>query len=275
MSPRSERFQASLESVADSVAVRLGRAWALAGVSSDLEGSWMAAARPMVQASAVRSVALSGAYASLVAPGASLPAVSSLVVPNAVAHTWEPLTVVWRGLGEGLTFAEAHAAAVDSVVSVADEAVMQTGRDAVADRLAGRRVQWMRQLNAGACKWCLSMAKYRWSAAHEATFGHSRCRCVAVPDDEIGDHNQKVMDDAGWDAQAERQYAKRHQIARLKESELNARRRSQEAAEQLRTETDPLRRERLSMREQDWETRAERAAEKRRILETGSHLIAA
>lgn len=271
----AERFQGRLEGLSDQLARRLTLMWASMATRPDAEVAWLQVARPLISAAASQSVMLSTAYATTTLPGVALAPVSPLIVPDAVAHVWDPMGAVWRRLGDGVEWPEAIEASADDVLALADDVTLGTGREAVADQLVEVRTGWRRRLNAGACKWCMSMSKYTWPAAHEATFGHARCRCVAVPADDLGEHNDQLLDAAGWDQQAERQYKRRHQITRLKESEQNAMKRSREAAEELRSERDPARRERLSMREQDWETRAERAAEKRRILETGSHRLAA
>lgn len=235
----------------------------------------MTAARPILTASAERAVGLSGAYARALRPGATLAPVSDLIVPATAATLWDPLAVAWGRLAAGDDWATATTTAADTVSSIGEDAAMTPGRDAVADQLAPVVTEWGRRLNAKACKWCMSMAGYSWPTAHQASFGHSRCRCTVVPVDDLGEHNETVTSAAGWDRKAEKAYRKRHQVARLQESEDVAKRRSREAAEQLHAERDPARRERLSQREQDWETRAERAAEKRRILETGTHRLAA
>lgn len=271
----ADRYQNRLESLSDQTARRLLLMWSAMATRPDAEALWLSNARPVLSAAASRSVLLSAAYARSTLPGVTLAPVSPLVVPDAVAHVWDPLAAVWSRLGSGTQWPDAIEASRDDVLALADDVTVGTGREAVADQLVEVRTGWRRRLNQGACKWCMSMAKYTWPAAHEATFGHARCRCVAIPDGDLGEHNDQLLDAAGWDQQAEQQYRKRHQIARLKESEQNALKRSREAADELRSERDPARRERLSMREQDWETRAERAAEKRRVLETGSHRLAA
>ena len=271
----AERLQGHLEALADRTATRLVLVWSAAVRSPDAEEAWVTAARPILTASAERAVGLSGAYARSLLPGATLAPVSDLIVPAATAIVWDPLAVTWGRLAVGDDWATATTAATDTVSSIGEDAAMTLGRDATADLIADTYTEYGRRLNAGACKWCMSMASYTWPTAHEASFGHSRCRCTPVPVDDLGDHNDTVTTAAGWDRQAEKAYRKRHQVARLRESEDIAKRRSREAAEQLRSERDPDRRERLSQREQDWETRAERAAEKRRILETGTHRLAA
>lgn len=271
----AERLQGHLEALADQTAARLVLVWSSAVRTPDAEGAWVAGARPILAASAERAVGLSGAYARALRPGATLAPVSSLIVPAATATVWDPLAVTWGRLAAGDDWATATTTATVTVSSIGEDAAMTPGRDATADLIADTYTAYGRRLNAGACKWCMSMASYTWPTAHEASFGHSRCRCTPVPVDDLGDHNDTVTTAAGWDRQAEKAYRKRHQVARLRESEDIAKRRSREAAEQLRIERDPDRRERLSQREQDWETRAERAAEKRRILETGTHRLAA
>lgn len=269
------RFHDRIEALANTTTARLTRAWLASTAAADAEAAWFEVARPLVRAAATQAAGLAAAYARASYPNSDLGQVSGLIIPDAVARTQDPWGRVWRGLAEQEPWDAATNSAGGVVAAVADDATAGVARDTTADILAPLRLQWGRRLNAGACKWCMSMASYTWPTAHEASFGHTRCRCTPVPVDDLGDHNDTVTAAAGWDRQAEKAYRKRHQVARLRESEDVAKRRSREAAEQLRTERDPDRRERLSQREQDWETRAERAAEKRRILETGSHRLAA
>lgn len=271
----ADRLHSRLEQLADTTTIRLARIWLAAVASSDAEDVWFTNARPLVEAAATQAVGLTGAYARLSFPRAALAPMSDLIIPDAVARTQDPWGRVWLRLADGDPWDAATSSAEDVVAAVADDATLGVARDATTDQLRPLRVKWQRRLNAGACPWCMSMAQYTWDAAHEATFGHDRCRCLAVPSQEIGDSNQTVMDTAGWDKQAERRWKKRDQINRMKESESTALRRSREAGEAARREKDPARRERLEQREMDWETRAERAAEKRRVLETGSHRLAA
>jgi len=270
----AERYQDRLESLADAAGKRLARLWAWILEQPDPETEWERIARPLLTGAAQQAVGVSQAFALTAHRPLATGTASKLIVPEAATHVADPWLIVSARLGDGADFTEAHRIAGESIDSLASDTVMGSGRDALADQMP-TLTEWKRRLNGGACKWCLSLSDVTWYAAHEATFGHSRCRCVAVPVDDLGDHNEKMRQAAGWDKQAQQQYRKRDQIKRLRESEANAMERSRRARLDQKNEPDPARSERLSQREQDWETRAERAAEKRRILETGSHRLAA
>ena len=85
----------------------------------------------------------------------------------------------------------------------------------------------------------------------------------------MASHNRTIIDAAGGDVEV-RKYK---QLGKLRQSERIARRRQEQARRELLTETDPARRDRLGIREQEWETRAERAAERVRLLTTGTHQL--
>lgn len=270
----ADRFQVRLEGLSDFTARRLVRLWDAVIAAGGGEDQWVRAARPMLTAAASSAIDLSLLYAELAHPTAAVGAVSPLIVADAGARVHEPLLVVNQALGAGSDWAEATTLARTSVESLGSDVVMGPGRQALADRMP-TATRWVRRLNSGACDWCLSLSGVVWPAAHSASFGHSNCKCVPTPISDVGDHNDRARAAVGWDDQAARTYKNREQIARLRDSERLAMDRSRSAAREALTETDPARLERLSIREQDWETRAERAAERRRILETGTHRLAA
>ncbi len=228
-------------------------------------------ARPVVSAAAQATIDVTGGY--LDASGFTPAAPSELIVADAAARCYDPFDRLARNLSKGMEFAEALTGARSQATALGDDAVHRTARNAMAQM--GPSGTWMRRLAAGCCQWCMKLSSVEFNGPGEATFGHSHCRCVAVPTGAVAGHNGSIRDAEGFDAAAEDLFDKRKARRSLADQAKNARRRSEQARLEQITEPDPARRERLSIREQEWETRAEAAAERLRILETGTHRLAA
>lgn len=229
-------------------------------------------ARPIVEASATAAVETTTGYiASL---GAEPAPISELVIADAAARCYDPFDRLARNLANGMGWDEAVAGARSVAEALGDDTVFRTARNTMA-QTAPTGYGWKRRLSTGCCQWCMKLSSVEFDGPGEATFGHAHCRCVAVPSDGIGDHNATVRDAAGFDPQAENLYDQRKARRSLRDQAKTARKRSEQARLEQTIEPDPARRERLSIREQEWETRAEAADERLRILETGTHQLAA
>lgn len=230
-----------------------------------------AAGTPVVTAAAASAVAVTGGF--LTATGQSVTATPDRIAANLVAHLYDPFDVIGNRLASGTPWVEAVEQGRTTVEDLATDASHGAARAAMADQAPPAR--YVRRLSGPTCEWCMKFSGVEFDDPSAADFGHLRCDCIVVPVSEsLLAHNQKIRDEAGFDTQAEKRWDKRKQIRRLRESVDNAKARQADAASQLLTESDPARRERLSIREQEWETRAEFAAERLRLLETGSRLPA-
>lgn len=269
----ANRAAGTLDRLAAATDRALIAAWSALG-SYDVEDSllWHATARPIVLGSADAAADVMVTYAEATY-GVSAP-VSPLLIADAGARTFDPFDRIAALVANGHTQLEAQAAARPVVSALGRTTVYRTGRQATAEQPIAAS-SWVRKLNPGACDWCMAMSREEWPSAADAAFGHDNCGCVPVPADAIGDENVKARKAAGFDEAAERRYTHRSQMTQLRRSERTARKRQAQARADQLTETDPARLERLSIREQEWETRAERAAERLRILATGSHRLAA
>ena len=228
-------------------------------------------ARPVVEAAAQATVDTTGAY--LEAAGYTPGAASDLVVADAAARCYDPFDRLARNLSNGMSFTDALAGSRSQVAALGDDAVHRTARDSMAQM--GPRTDWMRHLAGGCCSWCMKLSSVVFDYAGQATFGHAHCRCVPVPTGAVADHNAKIRGAEGFDPHAEDLFDQRQARKSLRDQAKNAQKRSKQARIEALTETDPARLERLSIREQEWETRAEAANERLRILETGTHLLTA
>lgn len=272
---QADRYQANLEVLAGRTSAALLRAWVYASPwDFDGEGRFHAVAKPIAIGAATAAVNTSVAYARVSAPDLATGTPSPLIVADAGARMFTPFETLSSRLATGERWTDAVGTAREVVVALGSDVVHGPARQAVADVMPGAS-PWVRRLNSGACEWCLNLSGVQWPTASSATFGHSRCACVAVPVGDAGDHNDRLRAEAGFDQQAKNLYRVRDQRARLRDSEALARRRQAQAQADQLTEVDPARRERLSIREQEWETRAEHAAERLRLLETGTHRLAA
>jgi hypothetical protein len=272
MPTRGEVYTDQLIALSGRTSDALARLWLWSLTQGPQDAAWVYAAAPVLEGAATAAVDLSGAYVGSVANDV-LPA-SDLIPKAAAAHVWEPLEVLGSQLATGTSWDEASRAVLPIVQQVGVSTVMGAGRQATAEQYPVR-TRWRRMVNFGACDWCLSLSGAEWSSGAEATFGHANCKCNALPVAEIADHNDRVLEAAGHDPAKPPSYRKIQQGTRLRKSIRTAERRQAEAAARVRSEVDPGRAELWSMREQNWETRAERAAERLRILETGSHLLPA
>lgn len=229
-------------------------------------------ARPLVTAAAQAAVDTAAGLAYHYDPTTTA-AASDLAVADAAARTFDPFDRLARLLANGATFEDALTGATSAAEALGRDAAVRTARQTLGELLPGHTA-WQRRLTGKSCQWCMKLSSTIFTSAAQATFGHDNCDCVAVPADLIGDHNTTVRSEAGFDPAAEKLFDQRKYRSNLRRSTRTAQKRSAEARQELLTETNPLRRERLSQREQDWETRAERSAERLRILETGSHQLA-
>lgn len=268
MATPTERYAVAAARLSTRTATALLRIWdTLPSLEVEDSLAWHAQAEPLVRASATASMDLTRAYASTLAPDLTDP--SDLIVDEAVAHLFEPFDRYAR-LADDPVAATAAARSVAS--SVGHDTVYRTARQSIGDMLTGTG-RWVRLVTGKSCNWCMSLSTAEFPSAAAASFGHANCDCIPVPTDAGTALNVRTRSDAGWDDQASIRYRERHHRASLRRQERTARRRSAEARREQITEADPARRERLSIREQEWETRAERAAERLRILDTGTHRL--
>lgn len=254
------RWQAGLTRMATSTSVQLLALWDdLGGRSWPDVDTWHAEARPIVSGAAQASLEWTGGYAATLTPAPLSP--STLIVADAAARLYDPLDLIGALIRRGRP--NAAASGRSAVDHLGRDAVWRTGRQAIAEMVTGVS-QWVRRLDGDACDWCVSLSGVVWPSAHAATFGHDRCGCVPVPLDAIGGHNEAIQ--SARQIATPKDYSVRQQTTRLRSQIRTATRRQEAARREQATETDPVRRERLSIREQEWETRAERAAERLALL---------
>lgn len=224
-------------------------------------------ARPLVEAASRVGVDLATTWADTVFPGPTRPT-SPLIPADSAARLYDPADRMGRLMANGATFEEAASAARQVVDDLGHDTVYRSAREAVADASPPGK-QWRRRVTGTSCRWCLSLAGATFYTAESATFGHTHCDCLPQPVEAVAAHNQSIIDAAGGEVEVK----KYKQLGKLRQSERTARRRQAQAQAELRTEMDPTRRARLETREQEWETRAERAAERVRVLTTGTHQL--
>lgn len=268
-----DRYVGRLDRIRDTAARSMLAIWdSLGRYTYDQGDIFHDRAAPIVTAASATAVSATSAFLTL-STGTVPPASHEAIAANLTAHLYDPFDVVGNRLASGMPWAEAVEVARSTVEDLATEASHGAARTAMADH--GPPTRYVRRLSGPTCEWCMKFSGVEFSDPYAADFGHLRCDCTVLPvTDDLLAHNQSIRDEVGFDAQAENVWDKRQQRARLRESIDNAKARQADAARQLRTEADPARRERLSIREQEWETRAEFAAERLRLLETGSHQLA-
>lgn len=227
-----------------------------------------AAAQPYVRNAATASVDLTESLASLIVDEPA--PVGTLVVDDAAARLYDPFDRLGHALSKGIPWPDAAADARSVVATLGRDSVYRTGRVALAQACVDSGVdRWQRRLGPSSCDWCLRLAKETWPTAAAAAFGHDNCNCIPIPAESIGDHNDRMLAQRMEQGDFEADQAAYDQRRSLRRQAATARRRQLEARDEGLVEIDPQRRERLSVREQEWETRAELAEDRLRLL-TGS-----
>jgi len=184
---------------------------------------------------------------------------SDLIVADAAARAFEPFDRIGSALKQTIDYSDAVAQGRQVVQAIAHDAVYSSGRQAIAEIAFDDFPVWQRRVTGRSCDWCLSKASIEFPTAAAATFGHDNCDCTVFPIEMVAEHNSAILAERGFDPKSAGQYSQRQQ---LKKSVRTAKKRQAQAKADQRTEPDPARRERLSIREQEWETRAERAQER-------------
>lgn len=266
----TELYAAALRRLADRTSRGVLVVWdALGDLSIESSLRFHSEAGPLVRAAATVSIDITSAYATTITAAPADP--SGLIADEAVAHVFDPFDRYAHLVTQGDE--PAAAASARSVAkSLGHDTVYRAARQSIAEMVPDV-TSWVRLITGKSCKWCMSLSGVEFRSAADATFGHANCDCVPVPAAAGTPLNARTRQDAGWDDQAAQQYRQRHHRNNLTRQAQTARRRSEQARLEQLTEMDPARRERLSIREQEWETRAERAEERLRILDTGSHLL--
>ena len=271
----ADAYQATLEALAADATRTLLDVWDWAEPYDFAgEGRFHDIAKPLAQGAASAAQTAAIGYAAHAAPTTVLGSPSALIVANAGTRLFDPFELIYSNLAAGAPWESAVDAGRGFVEVISNDAVFATARAATSDLLPAV-TEWTRRAHIGACEWCLNLSGVSWPSAAAADFGHDRCKCTPVPSADVGDHNEQVWQEMGWDSDAKQVWKARDQRRSLRRQIDTADRRRQQAIDEQATETDPDRIERLSTREQEWETRAEAAAERLRILETGTHLLAA
>jgi len=264
----SATFARQVDALATETRSRLLRIWDSLAPWGDAEiDEFHRIARPLVEAASRVGVDLASTWAETAFPGQTAPT-SPLIPADAAARLFDPADRMARLMANGATFEDAAAAARQVVDDLGHDTVYRSAREGVADASPPGK-QWRRRVTGESCRWCLSLAGATFYTAESATFGHTHCDCLPQPVEAVAAHNQSIIDAAGGDIEVK----KYKQLGKLRQSERTARRRQAQARDEQRTEVDPARRARLEIREQEWETRAERAAERVRVLTTGTHQL--
>lgn len=278
MTPLEEatgRYAAQIDRLANQSRASILQLWDRLSPWTVLDAdAFHAAAAPYLAATAQAAVNTATAYAQIVSPN-QVGTPSPLIVQDAAARAYTPFDRVGHLIAKGVPWSDAVAEGRDAASALGHDSVYRPARQALGQALTIDH-GWKRRVHPNSCDWCLELSDVEFETAESATFGHDHDKCLAVPADAIGSHNEQIISARGFntpEAQAER--ATHDQRVALDKQVRTAKKHQKLAHDQIPTETDPVRRERLSIREQEWETRAEAAAERRRLLTTGTHHLAA
>jgi hypothetical protein len=271
----TDRYAARLDQLATRSATRIATLFDQVAPWSPVDSDrFHAAATPYLAGAAQAAVDTTAAYATVLYPTVQLGVVSTLIVADAAARAYTPFDRIAHLLKTGAPMSQATVEGRAVAAALGHDTIYRPARQAIGQLIP--EPGWRRRVHATSCDWCLELSSVEFDSAEAATFGHDNDKCIAVPSGVLGNHNQRIIDQRGFnrpEAVAER--ASHDQRVALQQQVRTAQKHQRLAHDQLATETDPVRRERLSIREQEWETRAEAAAERLRILTIGSHRLAA
>lgn len=256
MSAITDAYAATVQQLADEAERTLGGLW-------DGLGSWdepdtarfRELAKPYLQ-DVARAAQLAAETYSFELTGA-VPEPATLLVDDAGARVLDSFDRYARILGEGGDWESARRSGGRVARIVGHDTAFRSARITLG-QLPG--TGWQRRVTGKSCDWCLSFARIVFDTAAQASFGHDYCDCLVVPTTEAARHNDQIIGERRFDPET---YSQRRS---LEQQIRTARRRQDEARTAQLDEPDPARRERLSIREQEWETRAEFAQDRLRLL---------
>lgn len=210
--------------------------------------TWSEGVQPALNAAATEAKALAGAYNAATGARPAVATVDPVMFAQLVPFEG-PFLRLWRGLKHGLPFEESVQYATDVAGYLGSDAVQQVARRASGAAGAYRRIP-----NIDACKWCAVVSTQLYRSNESATFGHNgRCKCTVVP---VADTSA----DTALDRLRQERYARLKSdgvIDEISDSRTRARIGATPgratyyrdmALNELATETDPIRRQRLRRR---------------------------
>jgi hypothetical protein len=252
----TDTYAATVEQLAADAERTMGALWDGLGSWDEIDSdAFRSAAKPYLRGVAQASVRAAETYALEIT--GVVPEPSDLLVDDAAARVLDAFDRYASMLTEQVGWSDAVKAGGRVARNIGHDTAFRSARLSLG-QLPG--TDWQRRVTGKSCDWCLSFARVTFPTAAAASFGHDRCDCLVVPVSESASHNERVLGDREFDPET---YSQRQS---LQKQVRTAKRRQEEARRAQITEPDPARRERLSIREQEWETRAEFATERLQLL---------
>lgn len=228
---------------------------------------WHDAAADILEASAQAAADIAEAFAGdRFDTTANVDRYRDAVIRDSRKEAWTPFDVLADRLGKGLDWGVALEQANNAVEALGIDATMQAARRASGWAFAQVGETFVRRLDPKACDWCMSFASVEFYQPEEADFGHDNCKCLPMPKGMVGGANEDAVAESGFDPD---EFRTRKEVRSLEKRRETALKRQQRAAAEQLTETDPDRLERLSIREQEWETAVEVFDEQIRFAREG------
>lgn len=258
-------YQTALAGISEAAGTQLQRTF-LAFVQSGLTDrkdllAWYESINPGLLSVGQQVSALTDAYASLLTDAAVTGFDGSIYAE--LVPTEDPFLRMWRDLGRGTGMPLAAEAGGNVALQLGTEAVQSVARNTFGKQFKGEQ-RWRRVLVGKSCNWCAVVATQTYRTQATATFGHTSCDCTVVPitESDPGRYiNRKLYDNLDQAGVIDRASAARSATRTERAIGTNAARRDA-VLEELRGETDPLRRMRLAERARSWDRRATEAAAK-------------
>lgn len=256
MTAITDAYASTIEQLAADAERTMGALWDGLGSWDEIDSdAFRSAAKPYLRGVAQASVRAAEAY-SLELTGV-VPEPSDLLVDDAAARVMDAFDRYASMLNERNGWPDAVKAGGRVARNIGHDTAFRSARLSLG-QMPG--TGWQRRVTGKSCDWCLSFARVTFPTAAAASFGHDRCDCVVVPSSESAAHNERVIGERNFTPE---NYSQRQS---LQKQVRTAKRRQDEARQAQLSESDPVRRERLSTREQEWETRAEFAQERLQLL---------
>lgn len=258
MSQITDAYARTVQRLATEAERTLGALWD--GLESWDEAShdeWRRAAQPYIRGVARAAQQAAETY-SFELTGA-VPENSTLMIDDAAARVLDGFDRHGRMLREGAGWEVARTAGTRTARAIGHDTAFRSARLTLGT-ISG--TSWQRRVTGKTCDWCLSFARIVFNTASQASFGHDFCDCLVVPAGEADASNERILGEREFTPE---NYSQRQSLQRQVRT---AQRRQEQARQAQLTEPDPARRERLSIREQEWETRAEFATERLQLLTT-------
>lgn len=181
--PEVEATQDALEEIGSVAALELVAIWDSLGSYNRADiARFVAAARPIILPAATSAVRIQSALVGITTGTTPVIDPAPIAVKQ-LERLQEPFHATWHALSERRPYEEAVRVGQSDMEAEGLDVAHRTARDAMAEiaKTDPRLSRVKRVANVGACEWCQKRDGGIYPSAADATYGHKRCKCSAVP----------------------------------------------------------------------------------------------